>query len=60
MKAMETSLVEKSTFLWTYPEKKVIKKFSGDKILFRCKLAEELDHKGKIETEYDDVIYKEF
>jgi hypothetical protein len=48
MNAIETSLVEKSTFLWTYPEKRVIKKFSGDKILFQCKLAEELDHKNLI------------
>jgi rubrerythrin len=28
--------------------------------LFEDLAAEELDHKGKIETEYDDVIYKEF
>ena len=30
------------------------------KNLFEDLAAEELDHKGKIETEYDDVIYKEF
>jgi rubrerythrin len=28
--------------------------------LFEDLAAEELDHKGRIETEYDDVIYKEF
>ncbi len=30
------------------------------KNLFEELAAEELDHKGRIETEYDDVIYKEF
>ncbi len=30
------------------------------KNLFEDLAAEELDHKGRIETEYDDVIYKEF
>jgi rubrerythrin len=30
------------------------------KNLFEGLAAEELDHKGRIETEYDDVIYKEF
>lgn len=30
------------------------------KNLFEDLAAEELDHKGMIETEYDDVIYKEF
>ncbi len=33
---------------------------SGDvKILFEELAAEELEHKAKIETEYDDVVYKE-
>jgi rubrerythrin len=30
------------------------------KNLFEELAAEELDHKVRIETEYDDVIYKEF
>ncbi|GIU69389.1 MAG: hypothetical protein KatS3mg002_0625 [Candidatus Woesearchaeota archaeon] len=39
---METKLLEKPTFLWTYPKKEVIKKVTGETILFQCKLSEEI------------------